>query len=152
MIKNLTKLGCHLVCYTYYLKIAHYLPDLIFWELTSLCRNRSNDQSAHLFEILSRFGVPMAGGSLRPFSLVTHRHPAAASSEARLEVPSAMAEAIVTSVTLTTALEGSTDVPLLPWPPTIIAHKMGPQPVPCISCPALCFLLSPQVSSAPLGR
>lgn len=102
MIKNLTKLGCHLVCCTYYLKIAHYLPHLIFLELTSLCRNPSNDQRTHLFGILSRFGVLIAGVSFLPFLSVMNHHLAAARREARLQVASEISEMIVPSVALTT--------------------------------------------------
>lgn len=112
MIKNLTKLGCHLVCWTYYLKIAHYLPHLIFWELTSLCGNQSNDQRTHLFGIFSRVGVRSAGVSLLPFLFVINHHLAAASGEAGLEVTSAISEMVVTSATLTMAPEGGVDLSL----------------------------------------
>lgn len=63
----LTKLGCHLTGCTDHLKIAHYLPRLIFRELTSLCTNRRGDQRAHLCGILSLAGVP---GSISIFSFV----------------------------------------------------------------------------------
>ena len=101
-IKNLTKLGCHLGCCTYYLKIAHYLPRLIFLELTSLCGDWSNDQRTHLLGILSCFGVLIAAVSFPPFLFVMNHHLSATSGEARLEVTSEMSEMIVPSLTLTT--------------------------------------------------
>ena len=112
MIKNLTKLGCHLVCWTCYLKIAHYLPHLIFWELTSLCRNRFNDQRTHLFGILPCVGVRIAGISLLPFLFVINHHLAAASGEVGLKVTSAVSEMIVTSATLIMAPGGGVAVSL----------------------------------------
>lgn len=63
----LTKLGCHLTGCTDHLKIAHYLPRLIFRELTSLCTNRLGDQRARLCGILSLARVP---GSISIFSFV----------------------------------------------------------------------------------
>lgn len=121
MIKNLTKLGCHLVCCTYYLKIAHYLPHLIFWELTSLCGNRFNDQRTHLFGILPHHGVLMAVISPVPFLFVMNHHLAAATGEARPGVTSAISEMILTSVAPTNRGSGrqhgclsfATDVPFL---------------------------------------
>lgn len=108
MIKNLTKLGCHLVCCTYYLKIAHYLPHLIFLELTSLCGNWSSDQRTHLFGILSHVGVLMAGVAFFPFLFVMNHHLPAASGEAGLvEVTSVISMAIVPSVTLATGTQGT---------------------------------------------
>lgn len=98
MIKNLTKLGCHLGCCTYYLKIAHYLLHLIFSELTSLCGNRSNDQRMHLFGILSRARGPHLCWLLPPFLIWEESPPphlAAARGEARLEVTSVISEMIV---------------------------------------------------------
>ena len=92
MIKNLTKLGCHLRGCTYYLKIAHYLPHLIFSELTGLCGNRSNDQRTHLFGILSRVGLLVIAVSFPPFLFAMNHHLAAASGEARLEVTSVISE------------------------------------------------------------
>lgn len=101
MIKNLPKLGCHLACCTYYLKIAHYLPHLIFLELTSLCGNRSNDQRTHLFGTLSLVGVLAAGVSFLPFLFVMNHHLAAACVEVGLEVTSVISETTVPSVILT---------------------------------------------------
>ena len=96
MIKNPTKLGCHLGGCTYYLKIAHYLPHLIFLELTSLCGNRSNDQRTHLFGILSRVGVLIIAVSFLSFLFAMNPHLAAASGEARLEVTSEMSGPFIT--------------------------------------------------------
>lgn len=116
MIKNLTKLGCHLGGGTYYLQIAHYLPHLIFRELTSLCGDRSNDQKTHLLRILSRARVPITGIALLPFIFVTNRHLAAASGEARLEVISVISE-MSYFCNPEHSSHGSLDVSLWPLPP-----------------------------------
>lgn len=141
MIKNLTKLGCHLVCCTYYLKIAHYLPHLIFLELTSLCGNWSNDQRTHLFGVLSRVGVLVAGVAFLPFLFVMNHHLAAASGEARLEVTSVISVTIVPSVTLATGTRGTGSrrqciVSPLPLPPT---SSLPPKP----TSPSSSHVMSP---------
>ena len=134
MIKNPTKLGCHLGGCTYYLKIAHYLPHLIFLELTSLCGNRSNDQRTHLFGILSRVGVLIIAVSFLSFLFAMNPHLAAASGEARLEVTSAMSEMSGPFITL---LRGPRH--LAPGSSVGVSHSS-------LSPPAA----SPQVQSQPL--
>lgn len=152
MIKNLTKLGCHLVCRTYYLKIAHYLPHLIFSELTSLCGNWSNDQRTHLFGILSCVGVLMAGVAFLPFLFVMNHHLAAAREEARLEVTSVISVTIVPSVTLTTGsrVPGSRrqhEAPLPSLPLPAGSHHTYAPPLPRMRHLLLMFTCCPGVST-----
>lgn len=131
LIKNLTKLGCHLGGCTYYLRIVHYLPHSIFWELTSLCGDWSNDQRTHLLGIRSSFRVLIAAVSFPPFLFVMNHHLAAASGEARLEVTSAISEMIVPSLTLTMGTKAPCSRKWRGCPSLASAPKSNLPPVPC---------------------